>query len=122
MTVDAPATEETLERIRTLSRDFRAAAERRDLVAMDELLSERRALLETLPRLPDRGPATAGDFRRREELLQSILTLDREAERLLADVRDQWSADLVAVGAGQRGLSGYGGGRRRSGKWIDERG
>ena len=122
MTVTAPATEETLERIRSLSRDFRAAAERRDLVAMDELLSERRALLEALPRLPDRGPATAADQRRREELLQSILTLDREAERLLADVRDQWSADLVAVGAGQRGLSGYAGGRRRSGKWIDERG
>jgi hypothetical protein len=120
--MSAPATEQTLERIRSLSRDFRAAAEKRDLVAMDELLSERRALLETLPRLPDRGPATPDEQRRRERLLRSILTLDREAEHLLAHVRDEWTADLVAVGAGKRGLTGYGGGRRRSGKWIDERG
>lgn len=104
-----------LERFRMLAQEFHRAAESGDLDSMDGILALRRELLTDLQ---------AGDLsaEEKEDLVREILAFDRRSEAALQQQRADLAAELRTLGEGRRGLSGYGSGKSRNAKWIDERG
>ncbi len=112
-----------LEHFHSLACEFRDAARDGDLPRMDALLAERRGLVANWGQPgPDRRPAGGDETRRRRELLEAILNLDREAELHLAAFREEAKEELSRLEEARRGLAAYGGGAPRAAKWIDARG
>ena len=118
MSVGAAKVPENLERFHSLARDFRAAAERGDADAQERILADRRRLIAELEQTP--GPRDDRERDARTRVLESILEIDREAERILERQRGEISGELMALDSGKRGLAGYATGTGSGGKWIDE--
>jgi len=117
--MEASLVPECLKRFRELAQAFRSAVENGDTTAQERILTERRRLVSEMER--QGPPRREGDREARAKILSEILEIDRDAGALLERQRREIGAQLVALEAGKRGLSGYGLGAGRVGKWIDER-
>ncbi|NNE44989.1 MAG: hypothetical protein HKN12_12350 [Gemmatimonadetes bacterium] len=106
---------QALKRFRMLAKEFHRAAEGGDLDSMDGILEMRRNLLTDL----QTGQLSADE---KDELVREILSFDRRSEEALLRQKEDLATELRTLGEGRRGLSGYGGAKSRSTKWIDERG
>jgi hypothetical protein len=116
-----PASEDdVIDALERLASEGCRAAQAGDLPALEEGLHRRRVLLarieETLSLA--RETTTTDEIARR---LEKVLEIDREAERHLAQAREELEARVASMTRGEIGLGAYAAGGSARGKRVDER-
>jgi hypothetical protein len=112
--------EPLLDALERLAREALHAAGEGDLAGLDEKLRTRRELFARIEAdaVSSRGFDSARDWTRR---LGEVIAVDVETERLLVRAREEVETRVRALGDGERGLQGYGGSSKSTGKRVDER-